>query len=173
MKNVLMVLLLICLAGCEAVEREPTSGWIKWSNAPDPTAPDWTDEVSQYDWVAFSSGAWNTQRMIDAAAELRQRNPDIKLGEYFHVMAIGQWVFRSVGNGAPRGSWSRDYFDAVTPYLARTNGIDPATGEHLPAQLLPEPPGSWLHRCARGLLCEPRCRTAGLVLHGLHDRADA
>lgn len=129
MKNLLMILVLLCLAGCEAVEREPASGWIKWGNAPDPTAPDWTDEVSQYDWVAFSSSAWNSERMKAAAAELRQRNPDIKLGEYFPTMAVGDWVFRARDEGRLRdGSWAKKYYDTMVPYLARTNAMDPATG---------------------------------------------
>jgi hypothetical protein len=132
MRLAILILVLALFAGCTDPEPQSiASGWIKWGNAPDPTAPDWTDEVVlNYDWVAFSSGAWNSDRMKAAAVELRERNPDIKLGEYFHVMAVGAWVFRARDEGRLKpGSWAQIYYDTMVPYLARTNKLDPATGE--------------------------------------------
>lgn len=121
------------LCSCKPTELQDTpvpellSARIKFGNPPDPTAAGWVAEYANFDMLCFSGNAWSSRPMKTAAKQLREIKPQIKLGEYFHVMAIGQWVFRDVGYGAQPGTWSRDYFDAVTPYLARTNGLDPRT----------------------------------------------
>lgn len=132
MKRMLLLLLLL-LAGCKqtpvpVVEQASPlmSCYLKLGNPPDPTRPGWIAERSHYDMHLYSGNAWSSPRMQAAADTLRQRNPRVLLGEYASTMAIGQWVIQAVARGDT--GWSRQYYDATMPYLARTNGLDPVTG---------------------------------------------
>jgi hypothetical protein len=104
------------------------SCYVKFGDAPRPDAS-WFDDKAQYDYIVLSPNAWPQPSLRGAADSLRARHRDIRIGCYFHVMAIGQWIFRRVDAGAAPGSWAYEYYHAVTPYLARTNQLDPATGE--------------------------------------------
>jgi hypothetical protein len=101
---------------------------MKLGNAPRPDSA-WYDDKAHYDFIVLSANAWAQRPLRGAADSLRARHRDIRIGCYFHVMAIGQWILRRVEAGAAPGSWAYEYHHAVAPYLARTNGIDPATGQ--------------------------------------------
>jgi len=90
---------------------------------------DWFDDKANYDYILLAETAWNTSRMAGAVDSLHARNADLRIGSYLNVMAVGRWIVRQVEAGSKPGSWSYEFYRAVTPYLARTNGLDPATGE--------------------------------------------
>ncbi len=83
------------------------------------------DTFAQYDYILTAPGTWRPERCRVAAGELKKRNPDIHLGQYFRALALPQWVIRN----APDHAYERRWLEMVEPYLAHTNGIDPATGE--------------------------------------------
>ncbi len=102
--------------------------YIKLGNPPHPDT-DWFDDKANYDYILLAETAWNTSRMAGAVDSLHARNADLRIGSYLNVMAVGRWIVRQVEAGSKPGSWSYEFYRAVTPYLARTNGLDPATGE--------------------------------------------
>jgi hypothetical protein len=104
------------------------SGYLKFGNPPDPTVPGWVAERANFNFLCYSGNAWRSPRMKAAADTLRQLNPGIQLGEYASTMAIGQWNIEAVRRKAGAG-WAQDYYNAVMPYLARTNQMDPVTGQ--------------------------------------------
>ena len=133
MKFAVLFLLALLTVGCkretpiQPAAPDQVACIIKLGNAPDPTVHGWIAERTNYGMHLYSGNAWNSPRMRAAADTLRAINPQVRLGEYMHTMAIGQWTIAAVNRGATEG-WDYDYYHAVMPYVARTNMPDPATG---------------------------------------------
>ena len=132
MRFALVLLLALLAVGCkqqgpiQPAAPDQVACIVKLGNAPDPTVRGWIAERANYGMHLYSGNAWSSPRMRAAADTLRSLNPEVRLGEYMSTMAIGQWVIAAVARGDQ--GWSREYYDAVIPYLARTNMADPATG---------------------------------------------
>jgi hypothetical protein len=85
------------------------------------------DSMAQFDYVMFGT-TWANDDYRRLAGELTERNPDIRKGSYFHVMAMPQWVVQAMNEPEPpTAGWAHDYYTALSPHLARTNALDPAT----------------------------------------------
>jgi hypothetical protein len=69
------------------------------------------------DFLATTYGTWQD----DDIAELLSRNPDCKIGSYFNVYAVQDWM-----KDASPGTHARDWWDGLYPYLHVVEGGDPA-----------------------------------------------
>ena len=85
------------------------------------------DSMAQFEYIMFGT-TWSNDDYRHLADELTKRNVDIKKGSYFHVMAMPQWVVQAMRAPVPpTEGWAHDYYAALSPYLARTNALDPIT----------------------------------------------
>jgi len=119
MRLATLVLVALALAGCKNDYHQ--TAFMKLSNAPIPSGA-WIATHAPYNYVAVSYGVWDNIPMRTAYKQLKQVNPSIKLGTYYSVHSIGQWMVK-----APLDTRARGYWEAMKPYLAHTTTGDTAS----------------------------------------------
>lgn len=100
--------------------RDQQLGLIKWGSRPSYEAEGWYDVTAQYDWVAFSLGAFDFN--ADKVDSLVVRNVDIMVGTYFNAITDGPW-----GRKAPEGYTIRAMTDTIRGRYAITTEGDTAS----------------------------------------------
>lgn len=108
------LLALVLLTGCKGEYRE--TAFMKLSNPPVPTGY-WIGKHATYDYLALSYGVWDNLDMQTARKQLLTANPDIKLGTYYNVHSLGEWMKNSPPNSRTGQLWQR-----LSPYLSYVNG---------------------------------------------------
>lgn len=97
----------------------------QWGDPPNMSTEGWTDHYAQYDFLAFSPGAWDYPNNQQAKTELRIKNIDIHLGTYYNVHTAPIWMQKDYERGLT--NYGALYWNAVAPFLARTTEGDTAS----------------------------------------------
>ena len=146
---------LILLTSCcvQPPETEPEldeqlTAWFQWSRKPGQSAteyerqnfhylprepltrPGWLDTMSTYDFLSFGPDLILTDGWSGVIPALKERNPKLKVVSYSAMIHVYHWQKKSAEAGWLRsGTLAHDWWYGLTPFLARTNELDPATAE--------------------------------------------